>query len=268
MVKVPAGEFTVGIDPELLPQPKFDCSDATPASRHVLPDFFIDALPVTNAQYDAWATSAWAQGHVLCHPDEPEDKDHRRGTRRDPRLQHPDHPVAGIDWYDACAYCAHHGKELPSELEWEKAARGTDGRLYPWGNEWDPTAVRWAGAVFGCDIPDIHRWRQILQNHDETFPAELTVPVGSFPRNRSPYGVMDLVGNTWEWTRTNIVSRQDMQPEVKGRPRAEWITADQSFPVIRGGAWSSIPEEISTFFRGRDLLTDRHNEIGFRGVVR
>lgn len=267
MTRIPAGEYITGIDPDDLPEFRFDCSDVIPRSTVYLPEFLIDTFPVTNAAYDAWAESDAAQAHILCHPDEPDNKDHRRGTRRDPRCK-PDHPVSGVDWFDAYAYCAHHGKELPSEFEWEKAARGTDGRLFPWGNEWNSEAVQWAEKVFDQRIDSIQAWRKLLQEHNEHYPALLTVSVQAHPAGRSPYGVAGMIGNTWEWTRTNFFTRQPMNPRTKGRPRPEWITAPESFAVIRGGAWSSIGEVLSTFFRGRDLFSDRHNEIGFRGVIR
>jgi iron(II)-dependent oxidoreductase len=172
-----------------------------------------------------------------------------------------------VDWFDAYAYLAHQGKRLPTELEWEKAARGEHGRRYPWGDEFDPDALRWFGSVFGP--PDsLEDWREKLATFDDHTPAVTTVPVGSYPKNVSCYGVADLVGNSWEWTDTNHVTRDRMRPMISGRPRPEWATAEETAVVIRGGAWTSMAEELMAFFRGKDLFTDRHNEIGFRGVIR
>lgn len=267
MTRVPAGKFVSGINEDSLEELRFDCSDVIPSSTVYLPEFLIDTYPVTNEQYDEWASSEEVQEHLLCHPDEPEGKDHRRNTWRDSRFG-PKHPAVGVDWFDAYSYCAHHGKELPSEFEWEKAARGADGRLFPWGNDWDDEAARWAGAVFDQPIDDIWTWTKLLQQHDESFPSEVTTPVDAHPTGNSPYGVADMVGNAWEWTRTNSFTRRDLKPQTAERPRPEWATAEESFVVLKGGAWSCIPEEVSTFFRGRDILTDRHNEIGFRGAIR
>ena len=266
MVLIPAAEFTVGIGMQDIVNPIYDVDDAAPRQTRYLPDFLIDRYPVTNRQYDKWAESPAAAEHLLCHPDEPSDKDHRRGLAADARFG-PDHPAVGVDWYDAHAYLAHHGKCLPTELEWEKAARGENGRRYPWGNEFDPGALRWFGAVFGPP-ESLEAWRDTLSAFDDTTPEVTTVPVGSYPKNVSCYGVADLVGNCWEWTDTNYFTRDRMRPMISGRPRPEWATAEETAVVIRGGAWTSMAEELMAFFRGKDLFTDRHNEIGFRGVIR
>jgi formylglycine-generating enzyme required for sulfatase activity len=266
MVLVPASEFVAGIGMDDVVHPLYDVDDAAPRQTRYLPDFLIDRYPVTNREYDQWAQSPQAAEHALCHPDEPEDKDHRRGIVGDARFG-PDHPATGVDWFDAYAYLAHVGKRLPTELEWEKAARGESGSLYPWGDEFDPDALRWFGASFG-EAQSLEHWRDTLSTFDETTPAVTTVPVGSHPRNVSPYGVADLVGNCWEWTDTNFFTRDRMKPMISGRPRTEWATAEETSVVIRGGAWTSMREQVTAYFRGKDLFTDRHNEIGFRGVIR
>lgn len=266
MVLIPASAFTVGIGIEDIVHPLYEVDDVVPRQTRYLPEFLIDRYPVTNRQYDQWAQSPAAAEHLLCHPDEVPDKDHRRGLAEDTRFG-PDHPAVGVDWYDAYAYLAHQGKRLPTELEWEKAARGADGRRYPWGDEFDPGALRWFGASFGPP-QSLEDWRETLCTFDDHTPGVTTVPVGSYPKNVSCYGVADLVGNCWEWTDTNYFTRDRMQPAISARPRPEWATAEETAVVIRGGAWTSMAEELMTFFRGKDLFTDRHNEIGFRGVIR
>lgn len=221
MTRIPAGKFVSGVNESDLEKFRFDCSDVIPSSTVYLPEFLIDTYPVTNEQYDEWASSEEAQEHLVCHPDEPEGKDHRRNTRRDSRFG-PDHPAVGVDWFDAYSYCAHHGKELPSEFEWEKTARGTDGHLFPWGNDWDDKAARWAGEVFDQPIDDIWTWIRLLQQHDESFPRVVTTPIDAHPTGNSFYGVSDMVGNAWEWTRTNFFTRRDLKPQTKERPRPEW----------------------------------------------
>jgi iron(II)-dependent oxidoreductase len=266
MVRVPASEFIFGIGIEDIVHPLYDVDDSVPRQNRYLPDFLIDRYPVTSRQYDEWAESPAAAEHLLCHSDEVPDKDHRRGLVTDTRFG-PDHPAVGVDWYDAYAYLAHQGKRLPTEMEWEKAARGEDGRRYPWGDEFDPAALRWFGAAFGS-AKSLEDWREKLATFDDATPEVTTVPVGSHPKNVSCYGVFDLVGNCWEWTDTNFVTGDRMRPMISGRPRPEWSTAPETAVVIRGGAWTSMAEELMAFFRGKDLFTDRHNEIGFRGVIR
>lgn len=267
MVRITGGDFIIGVNHEDHPNPTFDITDCFPRRSENLPDFLIDQAPVNNREYDEWATGKSAISHEFCHPDEPDDKDHRRGTRQDSRFG-PDHPAVGVDWFDAYAYLSAHGKELPSDLEWERTARGKSGNIYPWGDEWNPGATQWAGKVFGTDISDLSDWRSLLQSHNAFQPSVVTVPVASNPQGRTPEGVYDLVGNAWEWTRTNFFTGSMMAPETNGRPRPEWATAEESFAVIRGGAWSSFREQVTGYFRGRDLITDRHNEITFRGVIR
>ncbi|MFD8354397.1 formylglycine-generating enzyme family protein [Streptomyces coelicoflavus] len=266
MVRVPASDFVTGIGMDDVVHPLYDVDDAVPRQVRHLPDFLIDRHPVTNREYDVWADGPQAAEHALCHPDEPEGKDHRRGIAGDARFG-PDHPATGVDWFDAYAYLAHLGKRLPTELEWEKAARGEQGARYPWGDAFDPDALRWFGASFG-PARSLEHWRDVLSTFDATTPAVTTVPVGSHPRNVSPYGVVDMVGNCWEWTDTNFFTRDRMKPMISGRPRTEWATAEETSVVIRGGAWTSMLEQVTTYFRGKDLFTDRHNEIGFRGVIR
>lgn len=273
MVRVPGGTYTIGTEPADLPTTRFDHGDYEDPYDLTLEPFYIDRYPVTNEEYDEFVRAVEGDAsHSYCHPGEPEDKDHRRNTRDDDRVG-PDHPATGLDYYDMYAYAQWAGKDLPIEEEWEVAVRGSSGNVFPWGDEWDPTRLNWAGNAFGEEFSDINDWRETLQTADRMAPNPdpMTTPVDAFPENESEFGVVDAVGNVWEYTKTNFYTRQEMYP-VFNHPRrnehTNLIEDSEAFPVIKGGAWSSIPEMTTAPYRGKDLMTDRHNEIGFRCVVR
>ena len=139
-------------------------------------------------------------------------------------VSHGDRPVVGVTWHDADAYCRHYGKRLPREQEWEKAARGTDGRKYPWGSD-EPTSRH---ANFGKGGSDQY---------------DILVNVGTLEDGKSPYGIYDLAGNVWEWTSSDY---------------------DSSQKVIRGGSWSDAAYGVVTTNRYWYRPTGLSNNIGFR----
>lgn len=272
MVQIPGGTYIIGIDRSDLPVNNFEVSDFTRPYTVEIDPFFIDRHPVTNKEYDEFVKVIEDAGHKYCHPGEPEDKDHRRNTLHDDRVG-PNHPVAGIDFYDAYAYANLAGKDLPIEEEWEIAARGKNGNVFPWGNTFDPDRLNWAGQSFDAEFNSWGEWQDIIYEADrmEKIPPTITTPVDKFPEGASEFGVMDMVGNVWEYTKTNYYSRQEMFPLFgHGRRKAHTnlIEGPEAFPTTRGGTWSSIPEMTTTVYRSSDLMTDRHNEIGFRCVKR
>lgn len=227
MVTIPAGEFLMG-SPEGTGR-----DDERPQRSVYLDEFAIDQVEVTNERYMAFVRSI---GHRA--PPNPYGDGPLQSIKGIEQL-----PVVQTTWYDAKAYCGWAKKRLPTEAEWEKAARGTDGRLYPWGNE-PPTAKR---ANFDREWEDEHTLR----------------PVGSLPDGDSPYGVKDMAGNAREWVSDwydaeyyrHAPDRNPQGPDKKGVVRS-----------IRGGSWHSPASDITTSARGRGGFALQTHGTGFRCV--
>ncbi len=230
MVLVPAGNFWMGRNPD--PDPNSDIHvGARPLREISLPSFFVDVHEVTVADYRPCLDA----GRCM-----------RPATGPDCIFWAPgfdEHPVNCVKLQDAVAYCAFVGKRVPTEAEWEKAARGVDGRGYPWGDEFDPAYGNFAdgGAVDGF---------------------VKTAPVGSFPQGRSPYGVEDMAGNLWEWTTTRKKTFYDPdRPDVLGEQYAG------ESRIIKGGAFT-----VKRPFLARASAVDwsrqtRHSlDLGFRCI--
>jgi formylglycine-generating enzyme required for sulfatase activity len=213
MVLVPAGEFWMGSD---------ESADEQPRHRVGLDAYYIDKYEVTNAFYKRFmeATGRAAPGYW-------------NNTSFNGESQ----PVVGVSWHDADAYCKWAGKRLPTEAEWEKAARGTDGRKYPWGEQWDSSRAN-AGDKLGK-----------------------TAPVGSYPSGASPYGVHDMAGNVWEW----VADWYD-KDYYKRSPERNPTGPDSGWnKVLRGGSWYDDPFfALRTASRGNVTPVLRNDLIGFR----
>jgi formylglycine-generating enzyme required for sulfatase activity len=151
-----------------------------------------------------------------------------------------DYPVVHVDWSQASAFCAWEGKRLPTDAEWEKAARGTDGRIYPWGDKFDGSQLNYCDASCGFE-----RWK------DDTYDDGHAVmaPVGSYPAGASPYGVMDMAGNVWEWVNDQYQS-------------------DYYSSALRGGAWYDIEfvDARSAGWKSKLFMLDVTFGVGFRCV--
>ena len=217
MVYVPPGEFTMGSNdwwPKSQPEHKRD-----------LEGFYIDRYEVTNARFKPFVDST---GHLP--------PDHwSEGKVPDGRA---DHPVTFVSWSEAAEFCKWEGKRLPHEAEWEKAARGTDARTFPWGKEF---------SKYKANTPQ--------------YGHEDTMPVGSFPDGASPYGVHDMAGNAWEWV------EEWFQP-YPGNTHTDENYGEQ-YKVLRGGSWYdctyykcgiSAPSFNKIFFNPHT----RNNNFGFR----
>jgi len=263
---IPRGEVTLGVPPTLAAAGlTFDWADVQEPRTFAVAGFWMDAYQVSAAQYDAFAESEQAFRHACCHPSERPHKPHPRNTLFEARFGGTQ-PAAGIDWFDAYAFATWTGKRLPTEMEWQRAAQGDEGQAYPWGERYERDRVRLFDAVVGRSLSELAEWRQELLAASRDTHRPFTVSVDGPAHGASPFGIVGLSGNTWEWTDTNFLSFGPMAPEVGRRDVLEVVYDWRSYAVIRGGAWSSLPELATSAFRGKDLLTDRHYEIGLRCV--
>ncbi|MBZ6195150.1 formylglycine-generating enzyme family protein [Streptomyces olivaceus] len=237
-----------------------------PPREVFLPAFHIDRTAVTNARYAAFLDEV-RDSPEFDHPDQPAGKGHAPAHANDPRFNRPELPVVGVDWYDAWAFAGWAGGRLPSEDEWERAARGTDGRTYPWGDAFEPDRVHYVEGAFSRPVPDLAHLDAVLVTADpDAHPPAPVLPADSLPEGAAPYGALQMSGNVWEMTRTNYFTREDMDPFFKGRRPVEFMNRKDAFHALRGGSWTSPPPCLATHYRGRDLITDRHSEVGFRCV--
>ncbi len=230
MVYVPAGEFIMGSDPDV--DPMTDELDELPQHKVFLDAYFIDKHEVSNADYTQFVEATGHRNSIFWD---------------NPKFNHPDQPVVGVTWGDVSAYAAWIGKRLPTEAEWEKAARGTDGRIWPWGNEFDPTK---------CNFDDERKF----DGHLDGFA--MAAPVKSFEQGASPYGALNMVGNAAEW----VADWFDMEyyavspaenpkgPPTSGMGKKSW----------RGASWFAGSEQMRCAFREYDDIVASGQILGFR----
>ncbi len=216
-VTIPAGEFTMGSN-------EYDKEE--PIHKVYLPEYKIARVPVTNEQWGLFLQDSgyhWVKRYELWSSGLP------RGKEK--------HPVVNVNWHDALTFCQWAGVRLPTEAEWEKAARGTDGRKYPWGND---ELTKELANYYDSGIKD-------------------TTPVGNYPKGASPYGLLDMAGNVWEW----CSSEYKPYPYKADDGRENLIRTD-ILRVVRGGSWSDYAGIVCACDRNWLNAPDAYDNLGFR----
>jgi formylglycine-generating enzyme required for sulfatase activity len=252
MVYVPGGTFQMGSSES---DSEAD-DDEFPQHPVTLDDFWIDQTEVTNAQFAAFLNDRGNQteGGVPWLDLEDEDCliEQVEGQYR-PKSGYADHPVIEVSWYGADAYCRWVGAQLPTEAQWEYAARGEDGYIYPWGDEFDCSR----GNV--DDETELDSY--VVPGGEGCDGYVRTAPVGSFLTGRSWCNALDMVGNVWEWTADWY---GDYLSEAQTNPTGP---ADGSVKALHGGAWSSNWYDVRAADRINYAPSSRNYIIGFRCCV-
>ncbi len=251
MVLVPAGPFTMGSEAGVA---LAECRRTSSADRCVisafqdeapthivmLDDFYIDMYEVTNGQYAECVRAG------ECYPPSDSGSHTRESYFGNPQFD--DYPVILVNWYDAERHCRWRGAHLPTEAEWEKAARGTDARLYPWGNAVDGNRANF------CDRNCAYDWAGV--DYDDGYAD--TAPVGSYSEGISPYGAYDMAGNVWEW-----VSDWYDADYYAGSPSENPAgPGSGEYRVVRGAAWFSQPSSVRAAYRIANVPTGRYHLVG------
>jgi len=230
LVYVPGGEYVLGA--EDLEELGFDAefaAGATPVHRARLSPFWIGKYPLTNEQYAKF---------LEAEPQRDSPK-----FWEDREFNQPEQPVVGVSWHEARAYCGWAGLALPTEAQWEAAARGEDQRHFPWGNE----------------VPSPERANFYGREGK-------TTPVGAFPAGAGPFGTLDQAGNVWEWCsdgwdRTAYQGREGvLDPSVSPE-------GDDPLVALRGGSWAYPAQVLAAAIRDGDWAWSRYQDIGFRVVL-
>ncbi len=235
MALIPAGEFTMGMDAfdefAICEKIGGECRldwfmDEEPIHTIYLDAFYMDIYEVTNIQYKGCVDSG------ECDSPEISASTSRLDYYDNPEFDH--YPVINVTWYQAQAYCEWSGGRLPTEAEWEKAARGTEASPFPWGDTLDPSY-----ANYNYTVGD-------------------TTAVGSYEKGISPYGLYDMAGNVWEW----VSSLHGSYPYAANDGRE--APSSENGRIMRGGSWGYVGVSISTSYRYTWDSSDSNLDLGFR----
>ena len=231
MVYAPGGEFLMGAA---------EWYDDVPIHAVTLEGFWLDRTEVTQAHYRRCIEAGACAALPATTP------------------YHPTHPVVAVTWHEAAAYCAWAGGRLPTEAEWEYAARSVERYRYPWGD--DKSLVGPAGVRLNfCDVNCTESWADDAV--DDGYAT--TAPVGSFPAGMSWCGAFDLAGNVWEWV-------HDWYSETyyaESRSRNPTGPSSGAYRVLRGGSWQSDESNVRSSYRYRAAPEERADNRGFRCVL-
>ena len=224
MVSIPAGPFIRGTNEGGL--------DERPQRTVLLDTFAIDRYEVTNHQYQQFVD---VTGHRKSGPP-------ARYAKNMSKMLSINQPVVYVSWEDAETYCHWKGKRLPTEAEWEKAMRGSDGRLWPWGNVEQPNGANWARVQDGHEVSAV---------------------VGTVQTDKSPYGVMDGAGNVMEWVADWYGERYFTEAPEQNPPSPDHGV----YRVLRGGGYATTGADIRITSRSKMVADFRDETIGFRCAV-
>jgi eukaryotic-like serine/threonine-protein kinase len=267
VIYIPAGDFLLGAaDSDSKAQ-----DDEKPQQKIYLDAFWIDRLEVTVAQFQDFVTATgyqtdaekgccekeysktggmvyapietWAYKASWLYPQGPT-------ALADGGLASPQRPVVQVSWNDARAYCAWAGRRLPTEAEWEKAARGADGLIYPWGMTFDPKRLNF------CDMSCVAKWKDL--SYEDSYAR--TSPAGVFAAGASPYGVLDMAGNVWEWVNDFYDFRGYYRYPTANPPGVE----SGRTRVLRGGSWIDTVDRVRATARSSQPPDARNDVSGFR----
>ncbi len=256
LVFVPEGDFAMGSDSS-------QYANERPVHTVFLDSYWVDRTEVTNSMFEVFIARTGYQtdaekkgssngydivtGKSVLTPGA--DWKHPQGP--DSSLSElAEHPVVHVSWNDARAYCEWAGRRLLTEAEWEKAARGTDGRTFPWGDAFDGTRLNSADVNLGAGRGD--------RGFDDGF--QLTAPVGSYPLGASPYGALDMAGNVWEWV-NDWVDEAYYRSSPSANPGGP---ASGEYRVVRGGSWHDPEDGNRAAYRGWAASGDTDITLGFR----
>ncbi len=224
MVYVPASEFLMGSTDS----DSQAASDEKPQHKVYLDAFWIDQTEVTNAQYKQCVQAQECKASLYAD---------------DSRFNGDNQPVVGVDWNDAKAYCEWAGRQLPAEAQWEKAAQGTDGRIYPWGNQ-----------IATCEYAVMN------DGGDGCGKGNAAWAVGSKPKGNSPYGAFDMAGNVWEW----VSDWYDEKYYGSSPPKNPTGPTSGQNCVLRGGSWDGGAQHVRAALRLEIAPELRDPYVAFR----